>query len=310
MRTSLGQMDGNMWEDYCQKLLRLRYDDYQEVPAQFGGDYGIEGFTRSGTVFQCYCPDDDPSGRDLYEKQRDKITKDIKKFVKNVIEISALGAGTIKEWHFLTPDYNNRDLLSHCRSKESEVQNKGIETVHSEFTIYLETEDDYIPERQTYLGTSEHRIQPSGEEPPLEELEKLLTSDNEIVLNIKTKLEKLALASDQRTDLITQSVRGYIVGKYELQILNEKFPSTCVSVVQLKSATESQLPMRMLSCSDNHGAILREILQEYEGKLNTDFSGSLSSALIARLSTEAISDWLGRCPLNFFSNLGGNDENY
>jgi hypothetical protein len=269
-------MDGNMWEDYCQKLLQMRYEDYQKVPAQFGGDYGIEGFTRSGIVFQCYCPDDDPSGRDLYEKQRDKITKDIKKFVKNVTEISALGAGTIREWHFLTPNYNNRDLLSHCRSKESEVQSKSLETVHSGFTICIKTEDAYIPERQTYIGAGGLRVQPSGEEPPLEELKKLLTSDNKIVLNIKTKLKKLALASDQRTDLITQSVRGYVVGKYELQILNEKFPSTCVS----------------------------------EGKLRNDLSGSLSSALIARLSTEAISDWLGRCPLNFFSDLEGNDENY
>ncbi len=135
-------------------------------------------------------------------------------------------------------------------------------------------------------------------------------SDNEIVLNIKLKLEKLELASDQRTDLITQSVRGYFVGKYELQILNEKFPSTYESVVQLKSATESQLPILMLSCSDNHGTILHKILQEYEGKLSTDFSGSLSSALIKRLSTEAISDWLVICSLNVFSNLGGNDEYY
>ena len=309
MKTSLGQMDGDMWEEYCQKILRLRYEDYQEVPAQFGGDYGIEGFTRSGIVFQCYCPDEDPSGRDLYEKQRDKITSDIKKLVKNASAISALGAGTIRAWHFLTPRYNSRHLVSHCRTKESEVQSKSLETVHGEFTIYLKTEDDYIPERQIYLGTGGLRVQPSGEEPPIKELEKLLTSDNEIVLNIKTKLEKLALPSRQRADLIIQSVKGYIVGKYELQILNEKFPSTYESVVQLKSATESQLPI-LLSGSDNHGTILREILQGYEGKLSTDFSGSLSSALIARLSTEAISDWLGRCRLNFFSNLEGNDENY
>lgn len=308
MKTSLGQMDGDMWEEYCQKILRLRYEDYQKVPAQFGGDYGIEGFTRSGIVFQCYCPDEDPSGRDLYKKQRDKITRDIKKLVKNASAISALGAGTIREWHFLTPDYNNRNLLSHCRSKESEVRSKSLETVHSGFTICIKTDDTYMLERQIYIGAGGPRVPPSGEEPPLEELEKLLTSDNKIVLNIKTKLEKLALASRHRADLIIQSVKGYIVGKYELQILNEKFPSTYESVVQLKSATESQLPI-LLSGSDNHGNILRDILQGYEGKLSTEFSGSLSSALITRLSTEAISDWLRRYPLDF-PDLEGNDENY
>ena len=35
MKTLLGQIEGNVWEDYCQKLLKLRYEDYQGVPAQF-----------------------------------------------------------------------------------------------------------------------------------------------------------------------------------------------------------------------------------------------------------------------------------
>ena len=309
MKTSLGQMDGDEWEKYCQKLLRLRYDNYQEVPAQFGGDYGIEGFTRSGLVFQCYCPDEDPSGIDLYEKQRDKITADIKKLIKNATVISELGAGNIKEWHFLTPDYNSRHLVSHCRKKESEVLSKSLKMVHNGFTIYIKTEDDYITERQMYLGTGAHRVQPSFEDPPMKELEMFLTSDNEIVQNIKTKLEKLALASDYRDDLTRRLVAGYIVGQNEMDVLNEKFSSTCQSVIQLKSSIQAQLPIQMLSCSDNHGTILHNILQDYEGKLRTDLSGSLSTALIARLSMEAISDWLGRCPLNF-PNMEVNDENH
>lgn len=307
MKTILGQMDGDAWEEYCQKLLRLRYSDYQEVPAQFGGDYGIEGFTRSGLVFQCYSPDEEPSGKDLYEKQRDKISTDIKKLIKNATKISALGAGTIKEWHFLTPNYNSRHLLSHCRKKESELLSKSLKTVHNGFTIYIKTEDDYIRERQIYLGTGGHRVQPSFEDPPMNELEKFLTSNNEIVLNIKTKLEKLAIDSDYRDNLTRNLVSGYVVGQNELENLNEKFPSTYQSVVQLKSSTQSQLAIQMLSCSDNHGTILHNILRDYEDKLRTDFSNSLSSALIKRLSTEAISDWLGRCPLNF-PNLEGSDE--
>lgn len=309
MKTIIGQMDGNEWEKYCQKLLRLHYTDYQEVPAQFGGDYGIEGFTRSGLTFQCYCPDEDLAGRDLYEKQRDKITTDINKLIKYAQEISALGAGTIREWHFLTPRYNNRQLLSHCRSKESEIRSKNFATVHNEFTIYLKTEDDYMHERQIYLGIGEHLVHPTSEDPPQKELEKLILSDNEIVLNIKTKLEKLVPDSMQRAQLIRDLVRGYVIGQNELEILHEKFPSMYRSVTQIKSAKESQLSIRTLSSTDNHSSILRNILTEYEVKLSTDFSNNLSSALIARLSMEAISDWLGRCPLNF-PNSEVNDENY
>jgi hypothetical protein len=293
-------MEGDQWEKYCQSLLRLRYrDDYQQVPARFGGDFGIEGFTCSGLTFQCYCPDEDPSGIDLYEKQRNKITKDIKKLIKNASVISSLGAGTIHEWHFLTPDFNHRRLLSHCREKESEVRHRDLKTVNSEFRIYIKTEDDYIPERQMYIGTGGHRVQPAGEVPNTSDLEKLLKSDNEIVRNIKMKLAKLNVPSDQRERLTKQLVSGYIVGQGELEILNEKFPSTYQSIRQLKSAVESQLEIQALSNPDNNATILPAILQDYRGKLSADFSGCLSSALITKLSTEAISDWLGRCPLDF-----------
>lgn len=52
--------DGNSWEDFCQICLKLKFESegYQELPA-WQGDMGIEGFTRTGKVFQCYCPDDD-----------------------------------------------------------------------------------------------------------------------------------------------------------------------------------------------------------------------------------------------------------
>lgn len=310
MKTSLGQMDGDAWEEYCQKLLRIRYQDYQEVPAQFGGDLGIEGFTRCGIVFQCYSPDEDPSGKDLYEDQRDKITKDIGKLIKNAKKISELGAGTIREWHFLTPRYNSRHLISHCRKKESEVKREGLPTIHNDFKVFLKTEDDYIPERQIYLGTDGLRVQPSVEVPLSDKkIETLLASNNEIVLKIKEKLLKLALGAGKRANLTRELVSGYVVGRTELEKLNEKFPSKYRSVVQLKSATESQLAIRTLSCYDNHGTILHEILTEYEDKLSVDFSGSLSSALIARLSTEAISDWLGRCPLEFHNSGGSNESN-
>ena len=68
MNTSNGSMCGTDWDEYCHKLLALKYSYYQQVPSQFGGDLGIEGFVKtSGIVFQCYCPDGEPSSTELYE---------------------------------------------------------------------------------------------------------------------------------------------------------------------------------------------------------------------------------------------------
>jgi hypothetical protein len=53
------------------------------------------------------------------------------------------------------------------------------------------------------------------------------------------------------------------------------------------------------SGNSNDGTILFQILKDYEQNLTRDFSGIISSALIKLLSMEAISDWLGTCPLDF-----------
>lgn len=298
-------MDGNAWESYCQSLLRLRYNDYQEVPAKYGGDLGIDGLTRSGLVFQCYCPNEDPSGRELYEAQRDKIARDIAKLIKNADKIAALGAMKIGEWHFLTPRYDSRELISQCRKKEKEVISKNLTAIDCNFKIFLKTDDDFIPERTLYVGTKANMVQPSSEVPEISELEIFMKSDNEIVVNIKTKLAKLRLTPDDLANLTRQMVSGYIIGQNELQNLDKRYPSIYNSIYRLKSATESQLAIHALSFTNNHGALLNSVLKEYEGKLSSDFS-SLSSSLISRLSSEAISDWMGRCPLQFPGVEGAN----
>src|SRR5690606_24929220 len=111
-----GNFDGDSWEGFCQQCLKLKYehDGYQEMPA-WQGDLGIEGFTRSGILFQCYCPDEDYNPDLLYEKQRDKITTDLKKLITYETQlVSYLGAAKVVKWIFLTPEYKNKELVRHC----------------------------------------------------------------------------------------------------------------------------------------------------------------------------------------------------
>ncbi len=310
MRVSFGQVDGDGWEAFCQKILRLKYDDYQEVPSQFNGDLGIEGFTRGGIVFQCYCPDEDLTGKDLYENQRDKITRDIKKLIKNAAKIFALGTGLIEEWHFLTPRFNNRHLHDHCRAKEDTVKALRLEEVSRDFQIFIKTEENYIPERQIILGAGHLRIHPSGDAPEPAEIEAFLSSGNEIVSNIAGKLRKLRrpATEGERARLTQALVRDLIVGRQELETLNEKFPDVFRSVSRLKTSKEDQLEVTALTHTGDPGELLKDTLQQYEQALKADFGMQMDSALIDRLSSETISDWLGRCPLDFPEQEGGDVE--
>jgi hypothetical protein len=99
--TKWGLFTGELWEGMFQVILKRKHEDsgYQPIITVPSGDHGLEGFTRNGDAFQCYCPNQDYDSGDLYEKQRDKITKDINKLEHNLVQLQKkLGGIKIKRW--------------------------------------------------------------------------------------------------------------------------------------------------------------------------------------------------------------------
>lgn len=138
-----GYMTGNAWEDLCVKCYRIRYqcDNYIAVPAVQRGDAGIEGFTNKGIVHQCYCPERQYSDNELYDHQRDKLTADIEKLMKNADRLRALGVPPVKEWHLNIPEYKDSRILIHAETKRQEVlsaKRTSLKTTHiSQMTFIL-----------------------------------------------------------------------------------------------------------------------------------------------------------------------------
>jgi hypothetical protein len=137
--TKHGWFDGNSWDSFCQICFKSKYleDGYQQVKAS-PGDYGIEGFTRSGKAFQCYCPDHNYGADELYQKQRDKITKDLGKLLtyKNQLK-DLLGGVKIKTWYFVTPESHKKDLIQHCSEKAIEYRAMGHDHLDMSFDVLL-----------------------------------------------------------------------------------------------------------------------------------------------------------------------------
>jgi hypothetical protein len=118
-----GYMNGNAWEDLCVQCYRLRYqnDNYTAIPAVQGGDAGIEGFTKSGIVHQCYCPERTYSDNELYAHQRDKLSTDIEKLMKNADKLRVLGVPPVVEWHLNIPEYKDSRIIVHAETKRQDV---------------------------------------------------------------------------------------------------------------------------------------------------------------------------------------------
>ena len=226
MIIAIGEVDGDLWEEYCQKVFRLRYKDngYQEVPAKYGGDLGIEGFTKDGIVFQCYCPDGVPSSDELYTNQRDKITRDISKLVKNGKDlIKLMGDTKIKEWHFVTPLYENKELLSHCQKKVKEVLEKNCDHISSTFSILVKTDDDYIEERGIIVGVGIYSISISHKVEDTDIID-WKSKNNNLINTLDRKLEKIVKDDDKRLRLIEINLKNYLIGQRIMEHIRIGFP--------------------------------------------------------------------------------------
>lgn len=302
MRISIGEVDGEGWESFCQQLLKLKYgsiDGYQEVPDRYGGDLGIEGFTQTGRAFQCYCPDGEPSHKELYESQRNKITRDISKLLKNEKALKLLlGDITINEWQFLTPRYDSRELIAHCTKKTQEVKSSGKSHVSQEFTILIRTESDFIPERDILNSAGLSQISPDF--PPIseEEVAEWKASNNEYFKTLENKLGKIIHDNDRRNIQTINMIKCYLLGQNILEHFRKEFPSHYEKIINLKNATESNVEIASALPNDP-GEHLKHTLSEYQEEIDSQLKKSIERSTILRIGQEAISDWLIRCPLDF-----------
>ena len=138
-------------EKHIQRLLKKRYahppGSYQEIPDTVKGDCGTEGFARDGTAYQCYAAQQWTSPEDLVRKQKNKITLDIAKFIKNEEELcEILGAVRIGLWNLVVPYWSNKDLKKHATIKAMEVRKCKCKHADKNFEISILTADDFAVE--------------------------------------------------------------------------------------------------------------------------------------------------------------------
>lgn len=147
--TKFGPFNGSTWEGLCQQVFKRKYqaECYQQMQAS-PGDYGIEGYTTvTGWAFQCYCPEKHYERAELYEKQRDKITADLRKLKDYKSELQArLGSTKIGRWVFVTPEVDRNALLAHAKAKEAEVRGWNLPILTADFTVLLHDGDHYLVE--------------------------------------------------------------------------------------------------------------------------------------------------------------------
>jgi hypothetical protein len=305
-KTPYGNFNGDSWEDFCQLCFKLKYenDGYQEMPA-WQGDLGIEGFTRTGIFFQCYCPDTEYNPDKLYEVQRDKITTDLGKLVTYEKELKAyLKTIKVTKWIFVTPEYKKKDLVKHCQDKAEEYRKITSSILASDFDVLVHDIGFYSEQIPIFLNFREKKldIDPREKKSDREiadwKSKSISLVDNAIKKHKQRIPEKAKNIDDKVNNLTQKSVSDFLNGDAMIRKWAEKYQDQYEKFQKVVDQFEKRVEEKCAVADGNSNILYNEIESELRVKIKSSFS-FLDDTMIDRLTARVMADWILRCPISF-----------
>lgn len=307
-------LDGNAWEEWCNSCYRLRYqtDNYQRIPAAYQGDGGIEGFTQSGIVYQCYYPEKKYTDNELYEKQRDKLTKDIGKLLKPSYKdtLERIGVPPITEWHFVIPYYRDRRILEHANAKHLEVQDKRNSSpkdfthISNKFKIFIKEADDFqIEISQIIRGRlTDSKISIIAKTKTFKWSDCPSDKVKHIQRKIKAVIQPEHDNDEDYVGVVDTYIQYYMRGIESLHMLQINFSELYEQLYSLEQACRLEVTTktRMNRQQDNL-TVFEAILGDFGSKLTEEFGDYFNAASIIELKNDMVGAWLADCPMQFRS---------
>ena len=304
--TPYGPFDGNSWERLCQQVFKKKFaaDGYQHIPAT-PGDFGLEGFTTTtGCGFQCYCPNELYGDKELHEKQRNKITTDLKKLQANESDLKKLlGATKLRRWYLVTPTIARNELVKHARTKEVEVREWNLSILAPDFEVLVHDGENYateIQELQLALGTAldfgglPTVLPPLGDAP--EVYENNIVRKTKARLNGRFAADKLAA---KEAELNQRTRREFLDHDSHFRRINDQAPTIHSRLMRLINGYEAHVLETRATWEGSPQQLtdkVREGLAERISKELGPYIDETEAALIARLM---VARWIAVCELDY-----------
>lgn len=307
-------ISGDKWEELCNSCYRMRYQaqGYQEIPAAYCGDGGIEGFTKTGIVYQCYCPEKEYTDDQLYNHMRNKMTKDVAKFINKNYEsvLKNLGIHNIHEWHFVVPKYMDKRILEHAETKKREVLEykknhpEQCDYIADDFEIIVKVAVDFKIEISRLIRND------LGVKLDLTTLRNKKidwsSCDSEKVANVKRKIKAVmngvAENDEDYIEVVNMYMESYVIGMELLEKLRESDVDIYEQIIELEQTYKKEVSSKTRMNTDSmiNQKIFNEIVDDFQHILEKEFP-YLSRSSIGELKMDLISGWLADCSMQFKS---------
>jgi hypothetical protein len=291
------------WEDYCDELCRERHGStgYVRVPDRDRGDLGLEGYSIDGSavIYQCYATDEVDVGK-RYEKQRDKMTKDLGKLVRNADRVAELlGNNVMKYWALLVPVHDSKDLIAHARGKEQEMRARELPFLADDFKVLIYTEADFSAERAVLDRRGIATIPASApltDEAAVRSLDELKAAEPDQVRTMAEKLRRAKVVGDI-ADLRERLLRQVVDADNIRDHLRISYPSTSERLLTQLEIEERAVLLERGFNQLHQGSVVS--VRERLSRRIAEHLPSLVADDADRLAHGQVGRWLLECPLDF-----------
>ncbi|MEU1435001.1 hypothetical protein ABZ438_12990 [Streptomyces sp. NPDC005786] len=294
-------LSGAEWQDLCTRVLRMQHGaDLVPVPDK-GGDHGLEAYTLSGHLFQCYSPEEPLSNQKRYEKQRDKTTKDIGKFIDNADKLKKLFGEHVKinRWIIMCPYIDNKDLVAHCASQTKRIRDANLAYADPDIHVICQTMEDYELSYKRVVNAQLARMHL----PPLSEPD-YSSVDSASVDKMREKLAKVHSLRDEsrRNDYVRRLLYSYINSQEFRSYIKDHYTEIHALLESELDDLEQRLVMEFSLDDSRAATLLQRVLAETESRVK-GCAPDTTSGDSRTLAQGQVAEWLMRCPLDFYEEL-------
>lgn len=290
----------NEWEEHVNDLLRIKHgqENYVPIPDRHNGDAGIEGFSFCGNAYQAFCPEELCTMAELYEKQRDKMTADINKFIENKDSVLSkiFGSTKIRRWILAVPNHLSKHLNAHAAVKTAEVLGASLSYVdNSDFHVLVWDRSTFKTEEAELLDQGIRVLRLERKAISDGDITAFQTDKSEFVSNVDVKLTKLKPASPlQIVKARDVMLKQAIYAQNMLGDLKQDYPEYHSQITSGVMEREEKLHLEYFEAQQKSPAqqvvALKDVLAK-KSKLHDDNLDCIASGTVA--------DWLMRCNLDF-----------
>lgn len=294
-------LSGLEWQDLCTRVLRMQHGTDLVVVPDKGGDHGLEAYTVSGHLFQCYSPSEPLPTQKRYEKQRDKTTEDVGKFINNFGKLKKLFGEHVKinRWIIMCPYIDSKDLAAHCAGQTNRVREARLDYADPEIHVICQTMEDYEASYKKVVNAQLSRMHL----PPLAEPD-YSAVDSADVDKMREKLAKVhSLQSEPiRNDYVRRLLYSYLNSQEFRAYIKDHYTEIHALLDSELDDLEQRLVMEFVLDDSRAATQLRKVLLETEKRVK-ECAPDTTSSDSRTLAHGQVAEWLMRCPLDFYEDL-------